>query len=90
MVIINDPPCCYTKLNIPQGMHILEQSCGVDQGIMEPGYYCFYCNYKRVAVMITKNSIRFRCPIRNVPTKDNVRVSIDVGINFHIGRSDET
>ena len=40
--------------------------------------------------MITKNSIRFKCPVQNVPTKDNVRVSIDVGINFHIGRSDET
>jgi regulator of protease activity HflC (stomatin/prohibitin superfamily) len=25
-----------------------------------------------------------------VPTKDNVRVSIDVGINFHIGKSEET
>lgn len=36
--------------------------------------------------MITKNTIRFRCPVRSVPTKDNVRVSIDVGINFHIGR----
>lgn len=40
--------------------------------------------------MITKNSIRFRCPITQVPTKDNVRVSIDVGINFHIGRSEDT
>jgi len=36
--------------------------------------------------MITKNTIRFKCPITNVPTKDNVRVSIDMGINFHIGR----
>ena len=57
---------------------------------MEPGYRCFYCNYKRVAVMITKNTIRFKCPIRAVPTKDNVRISIDLGINFHIGRSKET
>lgn len=36
--------------------------------------------------MITKNTIRFRCPVVQVPTKDFVRVSIDVGINFHIGR----
>ena len=40
--------------------------------------------------MITKNTIRFKCPIVGVPTKDNVRVSIDVGINFHIGRGKET
>ena len=90
MVIINDPSCCYTKVNIPNGMHILEQNCGKDMGIMQPGYRCCYCSYKRVAVMITKNSIRFKCPITQVPTKDNVRVSIDIGINFHIGRSDET
>jgi len=39
--------------------------------------------------MISKNTIRFKCPITHVPTKDNVRVSIDVGINFHIGRPKE-
>jgi hypothetical protein len=38
--------------------------------------------------MITKNTIRFQCPVHNVPTKDNVMVSLDVGINFHIGRHD--
>jgi len=90
MVIINDPSCCYYKVNIPNGMHILEQNCGVDQGIMAPGFRCCYCNYKRIAVMVTKNTIRFKCPVTHVPTKDNVRVSIDIGINFHIGRSDET
>lgn len=36
--------------------------------------------------MISKNTIRYQCPIENVPTKDNVMVSLDVGINFHIGR----
>lgn len=40
--------------------------------------------------MVTKNTIRFRCPVQHVPTKDNVMVSLDVGINFHIGRSEET
>jgi len=40
--------------------------------------------------MITKNTIRFKCPVKNVPAKDNVMCSIDVGINFHIGRSKET
>jgi hypothetical protein len=43
---------------------------------------------RSVAVMVTKNSIRFQCPIENVPTKDNVMISLDVGINFHIGRSE--
>jgi len=43
-------------------------------------------DYRSVAVMISKNTIRYQCPIENVPTKDNVMVSLDVGINFHIGR----
>jgi regulator of protease activity HflC (stomatin/prohibitin superfamily) len=41
---------------------------------------------RRVAAMITKNTIRYQCPIQNVPTKDNVMVSLDIGVNFHIGR----
>jgi len=36
--------------------------------------------------MISKNTIRFNCPVVYIPTKDNVHVSLDVGINFHIGR----
>jgi hypothetical protein len=57
---------------------------------MEPGGKWCYCSYKRVAVMVSKNTIRYRCPITHIPTKDNVRVSMDIGINFHIGRQDKT
>jgi len=40
--------------------------------------------------MISVNTVRMRCPIRSCPTKDNVRVDLDVGINFHIGRDPST
>ena len=40
--------------------------------------------------MITRNSVRYNCPVRAVPTKDNVRISLNIGLNFHIGRSEET
>ena len=40
--------------------------------------------------MISKNSIRFKCPVKSVPTKDNVKVTLDVGINFHIGQGVES
>lgn len=40
--------------------------------------------------MITRNTIRFKCPVQGVPTKDNVRVSLDVGINFHIGKTEKS
>ena len=60
---------------------------------MDPGCYlcfCTCCDMNRVAVMITKNSIRYQCPVTNVPTKDNVMVSLDIGVNFHIGRHDKS
>jgi hypothetical protein len=77
-------------MNIPNGMFTLEKVWGVENGIKDPGCDPCYCSYKEVAVMISKNTIRFRCPISQIPTKDNVRVTMDIGINFHIGRSDET
>jgi hypothetical protein len=40
--------------------------------------------------MVSKNTIRFKCPVTKVPTKDNVLIGLDIGINFHIGRSKET
>lgn len=57
---------------------------------MAPGGRWCYCSYKRVAAVISKNTIRFSVPITKIPTKDNVRVSMEVGINFHIGESEET
>lgn len=73
-------------MNVPNGMYTLEQVWGKDNGIMEPGYNCCYLSYKRIAVMVSKNTIRYRCPIIHIPTKDNVRVTMDIGINFHIGQ----
>ena len=91
MVIIDNPEWCALKLNVPNGMFTLEQRFGKETGNMEPGCYlcfCTCCDARRVAVMITKNTIRYQCPIQNVPTKVNVMVSLDMGVNFHIGRHD--
>ena len=57
---------------------------------MESGLRCCYPKYKRPVVAISRNTIRFNCPIRDVVTKDNVHVCLDMGVNFHIGRSKET
>jgi len=85
MVIVDPPSCCYFKLNVPNGIASLEQTWGKYTGMMHPGYYCCYCSHKRIAAMITKNSIQFNTPIEACPTKDNVRVSVDIAITFHIG-----
>mgnify|MGYP002634271002 CR=1 FL=1 len=70
---------------------VLEQHFGKDPGyIMEPGLHCCYSRHKRPVVAISRDTIRFCCPIRDVITKDNVHVSVCMGVNFHIGRSKET
>ena len=90
MVLCESPMCCYWKLNVPSGMFVLEAAWGAHVGLMEPGCHCCYCSYKSIPVMITKNTIRFKCPIQQAPTKDDVRVSLDVGVNFHIGIAEES
>jgi hypothetical protein len=47
MVIPGPPECCcccpcYAKLNVPEGMIILETVWGADNGMMEPGCRCCY------------------------------------------------
>lgn len=86
MCIVNNQASCVFKMNIPNGMYTLGQTWGKDSGIQAPGSKWCYLNYKRIAVMISKNTIRYRCPVTHIPTKDNVRVTMDIGINFHIGR----
>lgn len=89
LVLVDPPSCCYCKLNVPNGIVSIEWKWGKHMGIMDPGYYCCYLSYKRIVAMITKNSIRYNTPVEKCPTKDNVRVSIDVSLTFHIGK-DET
>ena len=57
---------------------------------MEPGLHCCYPRCKTPVVAISRNTIRFNCPIYDVVTKDNCHVVLDMGINFHIGESPET
>ena len=51
-------------------------------------HYCV-CNCKtKFKAFISANTVRYRCPIEQVPTKDDVMIDIDIGINFHIGGLD--
>lgn len=86
--------CCFEcpvtpYIFVPNGMYTLGQHFGERTGIIDPGLQCCFCHcmeFRKIGVMISKNTIRFQCPIEKVPTKDNVMISLDVGINFHIGR----
>ena len=64
MVLLESPSCFYFKLNIPEGMLALETVWGADNGLIEPGCHCCYPTFmKQIPVMISMNTIRFKCPI---------------------------
>lgn len=63
VVLVDQPCCCYCKLDVPSGIVSLEENCGEFQGIIQPGMNCCYCNYKRISAMITTNTIRFNAPV---------------------------
>lgn len=57
---------------------------------MDSGLHCCYWRCRNPVVAISRNTIRFNCPIYDVVTKDNCHVVLDMGINFHIGESKDT
>lgn len=77
-------------MNIPSGMIVLEQVFGQHNGLVDEGCHCCYPCWKKVAVLISRNTVRFNAPVYDTPTKDNVLVTIDCGVNFHIGHTPET
>jgi hypothetical protein len=64
MILLDTPSCFYTKLNVPDGMLVLETKWGAHSGLMTPGCHCCYpACMKQIPVMISMNTIRFKCPI---------------------------
>ena len=91
LVLVDMNNCCpVMKLNVPSGMIVLEQVFGQHNGTVEEGCHCCYPCWKNIAVLISRNTVRFNAPVYDTPTKDNVLVTIDCGVNFHIGGSEET
>jgi regulator of protease activity HflC (stomatin/prohibitin superfamily) len=87
IVVVVTPPkcCCILKLDIPSGVTTIGQKWGAHDGILAPGAKCCFCANRRIAAIVTQNSIRYDAPIRDCPTKDNVKVSIDISLTFRIG-----
>lgn len=70
-------------LTIPTGCYCLMQRFGKDIGIAPPGGSIkppFY----RIAYVVTSQSCNYNAPVKECPTADNVRVSVDVHIVFSI------
>jgi len=70
-------------MTIPTGCYCLMQRFGRDCGVAQPGGSIkppFY----RVAYVVTQQSCTYNAPVKECPTSDNVRVSIDLVIVFMI------
>jgi len=70
-------------MTIPTGCYSLMQRFGKDCGIAPPGGSIkppFY----RIAYVVTQQSCTYNAPVKECPTSDNVRVSIDLVVVFMI------
>lgn len=76
-------------MNIPSGLTTLEETCGKNTGVMQPGAKWCYCKHKRVACMVSQAMIQYNAPVRNCPTKDNGYISIDLYFTFKLPRSEQ-
>lgn len=70
-------------MTIPTGCHCLMQYFGKDIGKAEPGGR-IRPPYYRVAYVVTQQACTYNAPVKECPTSDNVRVSIDVVLVFVI------
>jgi len=90
VVIVVKPHCSIIcKLNVPSGTTTLGQKWGAHEGVYPPGYICCYCGHRRIVAVITRNTIRYDTPIKDCPTKDNVRVHVHITFNFRIGPNEK-
>ena len=53
-------------------------------GVVRPGYMCCVCYPTKIAYIITKNTIRYDAPVIDCPTKDNVKIAVDINLTFRI------
>jgi len=67
-VLVDNPSCCYCRLDVPSGIVTLKQAWGRHAGVFAPGCHCCVCTCRTtVAAMITKNSVRFSSPVSTHP-----------------------
>lgn len=85
--------CCWTPcVSIPEGFTAIITKFGAvvpgdeEDGTWKPGCHCFPCFYQ-VDKLVSKQVFVFDTPVRDVKTKDNVTVNIDVLIVFRIEKA---
>eukprot|EP01028_Stygiella_incarcerata_P011823 TRINITY_DN691_c0_g1_i1.p1 TRINITY_DN691_c0_g1~~TRINITY_DN691_c0_g1_i1.p1 ORF type:complete len:409 (+),score=117.20 TRINITY_DN691_c0_g1_i1:348-1574(+) len=84
LVLVPKPRGCLSCfLRIPSDAHVVFQKWGKDLTPPFPGRRCL-CSMNRIAFLVTRQTCTYRAPVRNVPTKDNVKVKVNLTLVFSV------
>jgi len=70
-------------VSVPAGVHCLEQKYGKHEGIAKAGGSMTAPSY-RIAYMVKLGMCQYLAPVKECPTKDNVRINVNLSVNFQI------
>jgi regulator of protease activity HflC (stomatin/prohibitin superfamily) len=70
-------------MRIPSGVYCIVQRFGKDIGELAPGLHILPA-WHRIAYVVSKQACTYDAPVLECPTKDDVRVAVDVNVVFSI------
>ena len=82
-----DTCCCVQFVSIPSGFFVLGQRWHKNIGALDPGFKMCWPFFYRVSHIITRATVTYSAPSRQVPCADNVMVDINLSLTFSIGPS---
>lgn len=90
IVLVPRPPI-FPQLffTVPAGPYVLWQSWGKNRGLLLPGLKLCWAPWHRVSHIVTRAAITYDAPTYNVPTADNVMVTVDVSLTFSISGGED-
>lgn len=89
MVLVPSRMPCSMWVCVPQGFKAFVARHGKHMEIWEPGFH-FAPPWYSITHMVGLQNFVYDTPVKECPTLDNVMVTIDVTIVFHVSPSDET
>ena len=87
VAVPSDSCCCVQFVSIPSGFFVLGQRWHKNIGQVDPGFKMCWPFFYRVSHIITRATVTYSAPSRQVPCADNVMVDINLSLTFSIGPS---
>jgi len=87
VAVPSDTCCCVQFVSIPSGFFVLGQRWHKNIGALDPGFKMCWPFYYRASHIVTRATVTYSAPSRQVPCADNVMVDINLSLTFSIGPS---